>query len=205
MRLIVLAATVSWFALVCASPAQDLVLTNVPLTLVNKSFERPSILVGAIQGAEPKPWFYFSSNAERRAGVTDVRKKSGLQSVVFKAQSGATNYQGLAQRFRARRGLRYGFSVAVMPDQLDRMSGDSCGQISLEWQDAAGKEISRTWGPRWTGDSTPGRWEKFLVESDPPTNAALGVAVITFFACDPSGTGSFYVDDCELSALTPEQ
>lgn len=174
--------------------------TNLALTLYNTSFERPSIIMGAMQGVEPKSWFYFSSNLERRGGISDLQRRTGMQSIVFKAQVGTTNYQGIAQRFRAMPGYRYTFAATALIDPQDPLVGDSYGQISLEFQDESGEEIARLYGSSINKDTPPGRWTRILVELDAPTNARLGVAVVTAFSRDERAIGTFYVDDCVLAS-----
>jgi hypothetical protein len=71
--------------------------------------------------------------------------------------------------------------------------------VSLEWQDAEGKEISRNYGPIWNFELSPIRWEKFEVGAEAPEGAAMGVAVITFFSRDSDGYGTCYVDDAKFT------
>jgi hypothetical protein len=167
-------------------------------TLQNSGFESPDISKGGEPMATPDNWFHFSSTPERKAGVSDARKRSGSQSLCFKAQEPQDSFQGLAQKFSAKSGKPYSFTIYVMSDPADPLVGAAFGQVSFEWRDATGKEITRTYGPTWNFELPSTKWEKITVDADAPDGAAEGSAVITFFAKDCKGMGTFYVDDTEL-------
>ena len=173
----------------------------VSMTIRNTGFEEPAIGAGSTSGAEAGPWFIFSSSPHYRMGITDSRKKSGMQSYQFRAQPGASNeYQGIAQKFKALPNQRATFSIYAMNDPLDPIAGNSYGQVSIEWQDASGVELSRLYGPSWNADSEPGRWKKLTVDSDAPAGAAVGVVVLTFYSNEANGNGSCFVDDAVMSS-----
>lgn len=200
MRSLGLVATFCLLASSLPAPAQQMLFTNLPSTILNVGFEKPSLVYGAMPGTEPKSWFYFSSIGERRGGIVDKQRKSGLQSLLFLPLPGTTNYQGVAQRFRALPGYHYTFAANGLIDPQDPLVGDSYAQVSLEWQDAGGVELYRTYGASWNKDTPPGRWRRVMVEGDTPTNTAIGLAVITVFSKDERGIGSIYVDECELTS-----
>ncbi len=172
---------------------------ELPERLQNTGFEEPSIIGGAELRAKPEAWFFFSSNEEDRIGVTDLRKRGGLQSLMFKAQAAGNQYAGMAQLFSAAPGHRYSFSAYVLGDAMDPISEGAYGQISLEWQDVHGNEIERVHGPIWDINLGTARWERFVVEGEPPPGTARGVAVFTFFSQASLGQGTFYADDAELT------
>ncbi|OQW96498.1 MAG: hypothetical protein BWK77_04435 [Verrucomicrobia bacterium A1] len=91
-----------------------------------------------------------------------------------------------------------------MNDPADPLVGATFGQISIEWKDSEGAEISRTFGSTWNFQLSASRWEKFVVDADAPENAVKATAVITLFSQDSKGMGSFYVDDCELTDRAKE-
>ena len=175
---------------------------NAPPEPRNLSFESPSLTSGeSDQEGVPKPeeWFWFSSIPEMGISVTDARRKQGLQSCAFKAQNQPEAYEGIAQRFAAIPGNHYTFVAYAMNDPQDPITGESYGQISLEWQDATGKEISRVYGPSWNFELPFNRWAKFIMAEAAPENASMGVVVITFFTRNCNGFGTFYIDDCGFS------
>lgn len=172
--------------------------SNVLTTLNNTGFEKPSITTGAKAGDEPASWFFFSSDSSRKVGITDMRKREGMQSLLFKAQTPAEAYEGFAQRFSVVPNSCYTFSVWVLNDPQDPVTSAGYGQISIEWKDAAEVELSRTYSPSWGADLVPNRWQRFSVEDCAPSNAVQGIAVITFFGRDSQGLGGFFVDECEL-------
>ena len=193
----VLVASLSLAATMTCQAQND---TNASMTLVNTGFENPSIVGGAQPGAQADKWFFFSSAADQNVGVSDTRKKGGMQSLKFKAQTASNAYDGVAQKFLAKSGGHYTFTVYLMSDPTDPLVGGAYGQISIEWHDNTGKEISRVHGPTWNFELASSNWTKFLVEGDAPENTAAGMAVITFFSQDSNGRGTFYADDCELNS-----
>ena len=170
----------------------------VTADIKNAGFEEPSITKGAVSGVVPDNWFFFTSTAENRAGITDEKKRSGSQSVLFKCLTATNAYQGLAAKFLAKPGAHYALSIYAISSAEDPLVGASFGQTSIEWKNDAGAEISRTHGPTWTFDLPANRWEKFSLEADAPEGTAQGTFVITFFSQDGKGQGTFYVDDAEL-------
>lgn len=203
MRVRIVLASMVAAALVLPCLAQD--QTAPPSTLQNPGFETPSVVGGATIGSHPDSWFYFASNPESKSGITDARKKGGLQCMVFKMQPQTNAYIGIAQKVTAEENKHYSFSAYVMMDPADLLAGGAYGQVSLEWQNSDGVEISRTFGPIWSAERTPGRWEKFLVEGDAPAKVAFVVTVITSYAQNSAGAGTFYVDDCEFTSRAPEK
>ena len=178
--------------------AQDQAPQTAKVALQNGGFESPDISKGAEQMATPDNWFHFSSTPEKKAGVSDARKRSGSQSVCFKAQTPQDSFQGLAQKFVAVSGKPYTFTICVMSDPADPLVSAAFGQVSFEWRDATGKEITRTYGPTWNFELSSSKWEKITVDADAPDGATEGSAVVAFFAKDCKGMGSFFVDDAEL-------
>jgi hypothetical protein len=163
--------------------------------LQNPGFEYPS------EGGEsnaPETWISFSSKPGARVGISQSVRKSGLQALALKTAPQNNEFAGIAQSFPAVAGYHYSFGIHVTGDESDRLAGDARGQVHIEWRDAQGKEISRTWGPVWGPDLSSKRWERFFVEGDAPIGAASGVAVITFNARNGGGRGTFYVDDCDF-------
>lgn len=91
------------------------------------------------------------------------------------------------------------FTVYARASASPPLIGGAYGQVSLEWQDANGVEISRIHGPIWADDLSPDRWTKFTVTGTAPEGASHGVAVVTFFSKQAAGFGTCYVDDCTLT------
>jgi len=177
---------------------------NVPSKPGNLNFESPSIVSGEDvgEGLHPTGWFVFSSVPEVNIQVTDARKKQGMQSCIMKTQKEEGAYEGIAQRFSATPGHHYTFVIYAMNNHQDAMAGDAYGQISLEWQDAEGKEISREYGPSWSHNLPFNRWQKFMITATAPENTAIGVAVITLQSKNSNGNGAFFVDDGQFSSRT---
>jgi len=170
--------------------------------LTNPGFEKPKI-VGESMGTEPEGWFYFTSGGQTKVGLTTAKHRNGSQAVVIEALDAADSYQGLAQKFPAEPGMRYEFTVYVINDPVKPIVGDAYGQVSIEWQDANGAEITRNWGPTWDFQLSPLKWQEVTVGAEAPEGAAVGVAVVTFFSKDAAGQGRFYLDDASLREVVP--
>ncbi len=168
--------------------------------LENPGFENPTVTADS-PGTLPEKWFYFSSTTNSTAGLTTRKKRSGTQSMFFKSQSVTDAYHGIAQKFPVTPGIRYEFTVYACNDATDPITGDAYGQVSIEWQDSAGTELSRTHGPTWNFELSPLRWQSFMVGDTAPEGAAVGVAVVTFFSRNSNGAGRFYIDDLKISAI----
>lgn len=190
-------AAVLFVTLASVSFAQ-IVEETVTAEIKNAGFEEPSIVQGAVSGVVPDKWFYFTSTAENRVGVTDAKKRTGSQSASFRCLTATNSYQGIAAKFLAKAGDHYALSIYAISSAEDPLVGASFGQISVEWKNDAGTEISRAHGPTWTFDLPANRWEKFTIEADAPDGTAQGTFVITFFSQDGKGQGTFYLDDAEL-------
>lgn len=172
--------------------------------LVNGGFESPKV-VGESFGTVPQGWFYFASGKETKVGLTTTKKRNGSQAVVFAALGTPDSYQGLAQKFPVEPGRRYEFSVYVINDAADPIVGEAYAQVSIEWQDSTGSEITRNWGPTWNFELSPLKWERVTVGAEAPDGAAVGVAVVTFFNKDAAGQGKFYLDDAAVKDVTEEE
>lgn len=184
--------------LVAAFAHAQIDLATIPDEIQNTGFEKPDVIMNAKEGAEPENWFYFCSVEGTSAGVTIYKKKAGAQSLCLNAPPATEAYRGFAQRFKAMPGFQYTFSIHAMNNATNPIVDTSYGQISLEWQNAMGAEISRSYGPIWSANLSPTRWEKISMDDVAPETAAIGVVVITYFSKEANGVGSFYVDDVEL-------
>ncbi|MBN1269199.1 MAG: hypothetical protein JXB04_06390 [Kiritimatiellae bacterium] len=167
--------------------------------LQNGGFEAPSILAGADPTSQPDKWFYFSSAENSEAGITDRKKRGGEQAFYFKGQKVRDAFHGIAQKVAIEPGTRAELSVYAVSDSREPVSGEAHGVVSLEWQDATGKEITRTLGTSWNFTLSPVRWESFRVVENAPEGAACCVAVITFFSRDCDGRGICFIDDAQLT------
>lgn len=170
--------------------------TVAAVQLLNPSFEQPSASAGT---AYPAEWFVFASTNQALVTVTIAQRKDGLQSIRFNAQKEFDAFQGVAQRFLCTPGKSYTFTAYVRGDANSPLAGNSYGQISLEWQDSNGVEITRVYGAAWGAELKTDQWTKFSVSAIAPEGAYYGVAVITYFSKNSAGSGGFYVDDCQLT------
>ena len=169
--------------------------------LLNPSFEEPGWQEGQ-PSQLPEEWFTFSSDDQYRIRISRDVANEGDQSVRFTATGRANTFQGLSQTIDVREGNVYEFAVHVWLDREDERRGSLRGQLSVEWLNARGEEITRTWGPVWTDESSPGFWNEISLTGMAPHGAERGVFVITQFDTgDPERPGTFHVDDAGVWEL----
>jgi len=171
--------------------------------LLNASFESPEVTTPE-NDFPPENWSCFASKPGDKVGCTAKVKRTGSQSLVFKAPSAANGFEGASQEIVVTPSNRYGFTAYVIGDGSDKLGAGSIGQVHIEWRSADGKEISRVYGPTWDLNISSTRWERFFVEGDAPGNAASGLVVIMFYSKSSPGNGTFYVDDCEFIGIPPK-
>jgi hypothetical protein len=146
----------------------------------------------------PQQWEPFSSDKNQWFGglAKDDASKGGC-SVAFINASRPVKYQGLYQTLRVKSGARYEFSAEVALNPDNPLSGFAYGQLSIEWRDAQGKEIDRSWSHSWGPNLPKGKWSRFVINEIAPPRAAKASFVITLFSQGET-TGSFLVDDARV-------
>lgn len=85
--------------------------------------------------------------SRRACGAADQFAHTGKQSVRIASNRVANSFHGIGQAVAVKGGQTYRFTVQVRNDPAGKLQGSVRGRISIEWQDASGKEIDRTWGP----------------------------------------------------------
>lgn len=170
--------------------------------LANHDFESPKVAAATDTFTHPDNWtLYSSTGTTDKLGLTSKLAQTGAQSVRLQGQGVAASYQGCFQAFDVAAGTKYVFAVQARNDAGHPLAGPSRGQISIEWKDAAGNEIDRTWGPDWGNTLSATQWTKFEMTAKAPANAARAHFVITQFDGPEAGaSGGFLVDNASLSA-----
>jgi hypothetical protein len=171
--------------------------------LLNAGFESPEVTTPE-NYFPPENWSCFASKPGDKVGCTAKTKRTGSQSLVFKAPSSANAFEGTSQEFAVTPSYHYAFTAYVIGDESDRLGAGSFGQVHIEWRAADGKEMSRVYGPIWDLNLSSTRWERFFVEGDAPDGAASGLVVVMFYSKNNPGHGTFYVDDCEITGGPPK-
>jgi len=169
-------------------------------SLANPGFEQPPVAVDKDSEQNPDGWQLFSSvTGSEKIGMTSKHSHAGQQAARFVAQGKADSYQGLFQKLPATLGATYSFTAHVRNDGANPLKGKTRGQLSIEWKDASGNEIERSWGPEWTESLPATGWKKVEMTVRPPANASTGHFVVTQFdGKDESGSGAFLVDDVSV-------
>ena len=190
-------------AIASAMPAfsQEPIAGTPPL--LNASFESPEVLTPE-NCFPPESWICFASKPGDKVGCSAKTKRTGSQSLIFKAPSAANAFQGASQEFSVTPNYHYAFTAYVIGDESDRLGASSFGQVHIEWRTADGKELARIYGPTWDLNLSSKRWERFFVEGDAPAGAAGGLVVVMFYSKNNPGNGTFYVDDCEFTGGPPK-
>jgi len=178
--------------------------TGLPV-LENASFESPPLEKGRESSSNAACWFHFSTPAGGARGITSKRSRSGQQSFYFKAQQQTNAYQALVQKLPVEANTKYSFSAYVINDETNPLTGRCKIQLSIEWKDANGREIRRTWGSPLSSKLSSRQWRQLVVQGEAPRGAVYCHTVITLFSRDSDASGVFYVDDTDfhIPALSP--
>lgn len=190
-------------AVASAAPVFSEEAPTETLSLLNSGFESPEVTAPA-NYFSPENWNCFASEPGDKIGCTVKTKRTGNQSLLFKAPSSANAFEGAAQEFSVTPNYHCGFAAYVTADESDKLGASSFGQVHMEWRAANGKELARVYGPTWDINLSCRRWERYFVEGDAPTGATRGLVVIMFYSKNNPGQGVFYVDDCELAGGPPK-
>jgi len=146
----------------------------------------------------PMGWQAFSSDKNHWYGTFSREDAStGSSSVSFLNSDKKVDYQGIFQPVRVKPGQRFEFSVYVANDPDHPLSGLSHGQLSIEWFDAQGKELDRSWSQAWGTHTSQEKWVKYAMVGTAPAKAVQGNFVITFFSGGET-TGGFVLDDAAV-------
>ncbi len=89
----------------------------------------------------------------------------------------------------------YVFRVDALP--LENFGG-ARGQLSIEWKNAAGEEIERSWGPSWDDPIVFNSRPRQEMTATAPADAMTASFVITIFEGDSGGKGAFTIDNVEV-------
>lgn len=156
----------------------------------NPGFESP-----ATEGMQPDGWTPFTSRIMNII-VTKANPHGGEQSLKMSAQKAPKEFQGLLFNLPVAEGERYSFTAFVRNDNADPLGGTARGQLVIEWQTAAGKEVSRATSPEWGPSLTRLRWDTASVKkTEVPKGATAAKIGIHMHEGPRGGQGSFYVDD----------
>ncbi len=162
--------------------------------LANGDFELPAAVPGL--PTPPDKWTIFSSTTNNKITLVDKQGRTGKQSCRFTAQEVAGSYQGLYQAVPVSAGKRCEFQLHARNDTGNPLKAPARGQISIEWKDATGNEVDRTWGPDWGADLPADGWKKIEVAGTaPPTAVAAHVVITQHDGAESGANGAFYVDD----------
>lgn len=164
--------------------------------LRNGSFEEPH---ARMVGGPPINWLAFASTNQSKIGVDQDVNLHGKQSCRIESVNLPGGFSGIAQSFTAEVGRAYTLRAFIRPDPKMPLKNGAYGQIALEWKDARGAELYRSYGPTRSA-ALKAAWKKFEVTAVAPQDAVFGVAVVTLFSGeDPAGPAAFYVDQVSVT------
>ena len=115
--------------------------------------------------------------------------------MVFDCTGQAGSKGGVWQMLSVVPGQVYVFRADALP--LEKFGG-ARGQLSIEWKNAAGEEIERTWGPSWDDPIAFNSRPRQEMTATAPTGATTASFVITIFEDDSGGVGAFTIDNVEV-------
>ena len=159
--------------------------------LGNPGFDAP----GGRAGEIPDRWAVF---AEEKAliGIVPGRGLDGSPCVSLGSVNIPRTFQGIMQTVGVEEGRRYTLSALVINNKEDPLQGSAYGQLVIEWRDAAGNEVGRTWGAQWKKNISRIRWELMsIAKVRAPESAVEAIIGIHLYeGIQSNGKGSFLVD-----------
>ncbi len=169
--------------------------------LSNGSFESPSAnQPAAQQPATPEKWMGFGRDQDAvNLTLTNQAANSGSQSARIASNRVAGSFHGLSQNVPVQPGKTYRFTVQARQDPNEKLQGTTRAQISIEWKDATGKEVDRTWGPDFGSSLSSDKWTEFQMTGTAPAQAASATFVLTMHEGDKPGGGAVLVDDATVT------
>lgn len=191
----------AWIAVICASAlslcAWSVCAADEPeadAALANSSFEGGD----QVEGQLPPPWGYYSTH-KPSVSVTTKIGRSGSQAAEMNAQGIAQGGQGLIQRIPVSPNEVYTFTAYVRSNPDAPLGGSAWVQLVIEWLDAAGRELTRTWGQPQDKMMSRLRWSEMTIANvKPPPRAVKAVFGVHLYEGDKGGKGSVLVDDVAL-------
>jgi hypothetical protein len=115
--------------------------------------------------------------------------------MVFNCTGQAGSSGGVWQMLSVVPGQVYVFRADALP--LEKFGG-ARGQLSIEWKNAAGEEIERTWGPSWDDPVVFNGRPLQEMTATAPEGASTASFVITVFEGNAGGKGGFKIDNVEV-------
>lgn len=162
--------------------------------LANPSFEGGE----GVDGQLPPAWGYYSTH-KPSISVTTKIGRTGSQAAEMTAQGVAQGGQGLIQRIPVNPGEVYTFTAYVRNNPDAPLGGSAWVQLVIEWLDAAGRELTRTWGQPQDKMMSRLRWSEMSIANvKPPPRAVKAVFGVHLYEGDKGGKGSVLVDDVGL-------
>jgi hypothetical protein len=168
--------------------------------LVNADFE---LALGA-QVARPVGWDFFASGGGTYATLVDAAARGGKKALMVSTVGRPKAFSCAAQTVSVVPGQKYSMRAYVHASEQNPMDGTAYGQLVIEWRDATGTEIGRTWGQTWGRNLSRIRWERTEIEDVvAPDNAAAAVFGIHLYDGPGKSRGAVVVDT--VSVTTPGQ
>ena len=175
--------------------------------LANGSFEAPvtngpATSTATVAPLAPDKWLGFARDVDSVNLTVSARQSTaGRQAAHLRSNKVANSFHGMGQVIPVQKGSTYRFAVQARNDPADKMQGTTRAQISIEWQDASGREIDRTWGPDFGPSLSPDQWKAFEMTGKAPAGAARAHFVVTMHEGDQPGGGGVYIDNATVSEL----
>jgi hypothetical protein len=143
-------------------------------------------------------WVFYTSK-DRNIALTNNPVHSGTSSVRLWTQGRKDAHLGISQEHEVIPKGKYTFRVFVMNDKDDKLGGTAVGNLSIEWFDAEGAEISRAFSKEWTSHLSKLRWQEVEVSAKAPLYATKVKFVIILRDGLKIGEGGIYVDDASIT------
>lgn len=188
-----------WLMLLVMATASAAWAAEPKALLTNGDFETPKIAAGQTP-AKPEGWNGFASGPAltEKLTLSAAKAHGGEQALRLSALAVKDGFSGVTQMATVEAGKTYRLTAFVLNDATQPLAGSLRGQISLEWKDAAGKEIDRTWGPDCGGDLSQQQWRRLEMTAKAPAGAAKVNVAVTLHEGPAPQAGALFVDDVNL-------
>lgn len=144
---------------------------------------------------EPEGWLFFTSKMGTGTVVTNVAAE-GTSCLRIRAQGTPGAVSGVTQVLPVGQNQRFTFTAKVRQMDEDKLKGGVLGQLVIEWQDFAGKELQRTISKPWKRNLGSSSWDELEIRKVKAPQGAVQAVFGVHLNDGPNGSkGSMLVDD----------
>lgn len=150
------------------------------------------------ESGDPPGWVRFTT-ATQAVFVSSGRVRSGTKCLEARAQGVVRTYSGAFQTLPIVPGGLYTFTVHVLKNPSNPLSGGAEGRILIEWQTNEGVEVGRIEGKPWSRLLSLVRWQEVAIcRARAPMDAERANFCIHMSEGNEAGGGAYLLDDVTI-------